>query len=110
MRKIRFHLDESVHGAVAAYLRSKGIEVSTAAEANLIGASDSVQLAYAKSTDSVLVTFDDDFARLHAQDQRHAGIGYCHQGKYGIGDFSRLLVLLYECYEAADLAGKFEYL
>jgi hypothetical protein len=47
--EIRYHLDESVHGAVALGLRHRGIDVTTAADAGLLGAADAAQLAYAAS-------------------------------------------------------------
>jgi hypothetical protein len=37
---IRFHLDEHVDHAIARGLRNRGIDVTTATDANLLGASD----------------------------------------------------------------------
>jgi hypothetical protein len=37
---LRFHLDEHVAGAIAAGLRRRGIDVTTAADAGLLGAED----------------------------------------------------------------------
>jgi hypothetical protein len=107
---IRFHLDENVSGAVAVALRRRGLDVSTAAEARLIGADDHEHLEFARSGNRVLVTHDDDFTRIHAEDATHAGICYCHKEKHSIGDLVRLLLLVHECFEAEEMFGHLEYL
>jgi predicted nuclease of predicted toxin-antitoxin system len=58
---IRFHLDEHISASIAAGLRRRGIDVSTAAEAGLASADDAAQLAFAISSGRVLVTQDADF-------------------------------------------------
>ncbi len=60
---IRFHLDEHISGHIAAGLRRRNIEVTTAAEAALIGATDMAHLEFAASSGRVVVTQDDDFLR-----------------------------------------------
>jgi predicted nuclease of predicted toxin-antitoxin system len=71
---IRFHLDEHISAHIAAGLRRRNIDVTTAAEAGLIGATDVAHLEFAVSSGRVVVTQDDDFLRLHAQGVNHAGI------------------------------------
>jgi hypothetical protein len=44
---MRFHLDEHVDHAVAFGLRLRGIDVTTTTDANLVGASDQIHLAFA---------------------------------------------------------------
>jgi hypothetical protein len=44
---LRFHLDEHVPAAIAAALRRRGIDVTTAADAGLLGATDEDHLAFA---------------------------------------------------------------
>ncbi len=80
MDRIRFQLDEHVPNAVAQALRRRGIDVLTAAEAELLGAPDADYLARSHAAGRVLVTHDGDFLRLHRQQQAHAGIAYCEQG------------------------------
>jgi predicted nuclease of predicted toxin-antitoxin system len=58
---IRFHLDEHISGHIASGLRRRNIEVTTAAEAGLIGATDTAHLEFAASSGRVVVTQDDDF-------------------------------------------------
>ena len=108
--EIRLHLDESVTLAVAAPLRARGISITTSAEADLIGASDEQQLAFATSEGRVLITHDDDFLRLHHIGVDHAGIGYCHQTKYSVCDLLQVLILLHGCVAAEEMLNRVEYL
>lgn len=110
MAEIRLHLDESVAVAVVAPLRARSINVTTSAEADLIGASDEEQLALATGEGRVLITHDDDFVRLHHLGAEHAGIGYCHQTKYSVGDLLQVLILLHGCISAEDMINRVEYL
>jgi hypothetical protein len=102
---IRFHLDENVSGAVALALRRRGVDVSTAAEANLIGADGLRHLEFARFQERVLITHDDDFTRIHADGTSHAGICYCHKEKHSIGDLVRLLLLIRECFGEEEMLG-----
>ena len=77
---VRFHPDEHISAAVAAGLLRRNIDVTTAAQEDLLGKDDFTQLAFAAKSGRVLVTQDADFLRLHAQGQAHAGIAYCRQG------------------------------
>jgi hypothetical protein len=107
---IRFHLDENVSGAVAIALRRRGISVTTSADAGLIGAEDYEQLRFALSDNRIVVTHDDDFARIHSQGVAHAGICYCHRDKHSIGELVHLLILVHECFTEDEIRGHFEYL
>jgi predicted nuclease of predicted toxin-antitoxin system len=64
---ICFHLDEHISAGIAAGLRRRNIDVTTAAEAGLTGVTDSTHMEFAASSGRVVVTQDDDFLRLHAQ-------------------------------------------
>lgn len=109
-RIIRFHLDEHVDPAVAAGLLRRGIEVSTSAEAGLLGADDSVQLAYVVSEQRVLCTSDSDFLNLHGQGFPHAGIAYYHQQQKSVGELIRCLELIWEVLEPSEMADRIEWL
>jgi predicted nuclease of predicted toxin-antitoxin system len=97
--RIRFHLDEHVSPAIARALRQRGIEVLTAREAGLLGASDPEHLARAHADGRMLVTQDDDFLSLHHEGRPHSGIAYCKQGSRSIGQIIASLVLIYEVLE-----------
>jgi hypothetical protein len=107
---IRFHLDENVSGAVALALRRRGVDVTTAFEAGLLGADDAEHLNFGRRESRVIVTHDDDFTRLHADGTDHAGICYCPKDKHSIGDLVRLLTLIHEYFSDAEMDGHLEYL
>jgi predicted nuclease of predicted toxin-antitoxin system len=107
---IQFHLDENVHGAVAEGLRRRGIDVTTSKEANLIGASDKEQLAFAFETERVLVTHDDDLLRLHAMGAESMGIAFCHVEKYSVGQLVLRLANLWRTKTSDEMRGQIEFL
>jgi predicted nuclease of predicted toxin-antitoxin system len=74
MDRIRYLLDEHLDNAVATALRSRGIDVVTAAEAGLRSATDTLLLVHTHASSRVIVTRDDDFLRLNAEGQAHSGI------------------------------------
>jgi len=109
-RTIRFHLDESCRLSIARALRLHGIDVTTAADAQLIGASDADHMAYALDSNRIILTHDSDFLGLSNVGSEHAGIIYCHQGRRSIGDTIRGLLLVWEVYSPEDMHGRIEYL
>jgi len=108
--KIRFHLDEHVHPAIAAGLRNRGVDVTTTLEVGLSSADDEDHVAFARSEHRVIVTHDDDFLTLHSRHVAHAGIAYCHQQSRSIGDLLRALLLLHECLTPEEMQGRVEFL
>ena len=109
-RTIRFHLDEHVAFAVAAGLRRLGIDVTTTADANLLGADDADQIAYALAEGRTTFTQDVDFLVLAAAGEPHAGILYCRQDTRSIGRIIRALELIWEVYEADELRNRVEFI
>src|SRR5687768_2761563 len=87
-RTIRFHLDEHVAHAVAQGLQRLGIDVTTSAEAGLLGAADAEQIAYGIAHRRVIFTEDGDFLALAAAGVEHAGLAYCRQNTRSIGQNS----------------------
>src|SRR5262245_28349792 len=88
---LRFHLDESVSSAVASGLRRRGIDITTASDAGLRGASDELHFEFAQREGRVLVAHDSDFLAIAARDVLHAGIAYCHPNARTIGQIVRAL-------------------
>jgi hypothetical protein len=107
---IRFHLDEHVPAAVAVGLRRKGIDVTAPHEVGLTGALDPDHLNFARAEGRVIVTHDPDFTRLHAQGVSHAGIAYCHQEKYTVGELIGVLVVVHGVLTAEEMIDTLEYL
>lgn len=106
---LRFHLDEHVAGAIAAGLRRRGIDVTTAADARLLGAKDDAHLAFAVAEGRVVFTNDEDYLVLHDQGIEHAGIAYCHQQSRSLGDVIRALMLLWEVLEPDEMRNHVEF-
>jgi hypothetical protein len=109
-QRIRFHLDENVAPTVAAGLRLRNIDVTTTNDAGLAGASDLDQLSYATISASVIVTYDDDFLRLHAAGVRHAGIAFCLPKYRGTGELVRALALIHDLFRPDEMASRVEFL
>ena len=110
MSSIRFLFDEHVPLAVVEGLRRRGIDVLTAAEANLLGAPDTEYLIRSQAEGRVLVTQDRDLLRLHQAHHQHAGIAYCRQGTRTIGEMVSGLLLIYEVMDASEMVGHVEFL
>jgi uncharacterized protein with PIN domain len=106
---VSFYTDEHIAKAIARALRQRGVDVLTAAEAGMLGASDEDQLQFAFQQGRVLVTKDDDFLALHAGGHEHAGIAFA-KPYYRIGDILPGLMLIYEVLHADDMRGKVEHL
>jgi predicted nuclease of predicted toxin-antitoxin system len=109
-RTIRFHLDEHIDFAVAQGLRRRGIDVTTTAEASLLGSDDLEQIAFAAEDKRVIVSNDRDFLRLHDQGVEHPGIVYCHQQSRSIGEMIRTLELLWEILELEEMRNQVEFI
>ncbi len=107
---IPFHLDENCTKAIARGLRHHGIDVTTTPEAGLLGATDEEQTAYALHSGRVIFTQDRDFLRIHADGVAHAGIAYCEKDTRSIGEIIDGLVLIWDVYEPAEIAGRVEYI
>jgi len=107
---IRFHLDEHISAGISAGLRRRGIDVTTTADAALIGADDAAQLAFAVSHGRVMVSHDADFLRLHAEGKVHAGIAYCPLGALTAGELLRGLILIYDLLSVAEMENRIEFL
>lgn len=108
--RIRFHLDEHIHSAIAEGLRRRGIDVTTTAEAGLRGAEDEKHIEFALQSGRVTFTQDNDFLRLHSQGVPHAGIAYCRHGTHTIGQILRSLTVIHESMKPEEVAGQILYL
>jgi predicted nuclease of predicted toxin-antitoxin system len=109
-RTLRFHLDEVCDPRIAAGLRLRGVDVSTAADTALRGKPDESHLAYCRAQARVIVTHDTDFLRLHATGASHPGIVFCPQQARPLGELIRLLALIWEVLEPGEMQNHVEYL
>lgn len=107
---LAFHLDEHIDHAIAIALRSRGIDVTTTHDAGLMGVEDEAHLEYALREQRVIVTSDSDYLAFASHSIDHAGIAFVPGGSRSIGHIVRQLCLMNDCLEAADMAGKVEFL
>lgn len=107
---IRFYADQHYPIAVIRGLHRHRIDVLTAQEAGKCGYTDEQQLNFATSQGRVLLTFDSDFLALHQSGISHAGIAWCPQLKYEIGQLIQALLLLHGVVDAGSMRNHVEYL
>jgi predicted nuclease of predicted toxin-antitoxin system len=107
---IRFHLDEHVDHEIALALRTRGIDVTTTADAGLLQAPDEDHIAFALGQHRVIFTNDQDYLRLHSQGVVHAGIVFCARGSRSAKDIIRHLCLIHDCLTEEEMSGGVEYL
>ena len=106
---IRFHLDENVDHAIARGLQNRGLDIVTATDAGLLEASDEEHVAYALREGRVIFNHDDDFLRIHADGDQHAGKVYCPQQTRSAKQIIGFLAFLGQCLEPEDMIGKVEF-
>jgi predicted nuclease of predicted toxin-antitoxin system len=107
---IRFHLDEHCSHAIAAGLRRRGVDVTTATDAGLLRAPDEQHLAFGLAEGRVVFTQDEDYLALNARGVPHRGIVYCHQNTRSLGEIIDSLVLIWEVCEPEEMASRVEYI
>jgi predicted nuclease of predicted toxin-antitoxin system len=93
---LRVLTDENVHPEVVTFLRSRGLDVVTVAEAALIGADDVAILRRATADNRAVLTHDADFGRLAiAAGEALLGVIYVRPGhirpEFTIESLQRLL-------------------
>lgn len=106
---LRFQFDEHIPPNVATELARRGIDALTAKAAGLLNTSDAVILQHASNERRVVVTFDADYARLHALGQPHAGIAYFPNAPQDVGALVNALVLLNGVMEPDEFMNRLEY-
>lgn len=96
-------------------LRTREIDVVTAAEVALDAHSDEEQLLWAKDAGRVIYTFNaKHFCHLHGvflrSGQEHAGIIIGQQQRYSIGEQLRRLLRILNANPPADMRNQIEFL
>jgi len=113
---IRLYFDEDTMGhSLVRALRSRGIDVVTALDADMIERSDADHLAYASEQGRVLCSSNaGDYYGLHtellASDRSHAGIILIAQQRYTVGDQMRRILKLIAVRSAVDMRDRVEFL
>ena len=112
---IRLYLEEdSMRHALVRALRARGIDVTTALDAGMIGRTDEEHLEYAAAQGRVLYTCNvGDFYRLHtaflAQRKSHAGVILARQQRYSVGEQARHLLKLIATESAEEMRNQVEF-
>jgi hypothetical protein len=113
---LRLYLDEDsmAHGLVVA-LRTRGVDVLTPLDAEMIERLDEEHLEYATSLGRVLYSFNiPDFARLHKvyadEGRSHAGLILARQKQYSVGEQLRRLLKLMAARSQEEMINRVEYL
>ncbi|MEX0713775.1 MAG: DUF5615 family PIN-like protein [Pirellulales bacterium] len=96
--------------AVAEGLRKRGGDITTSQEANLLGAGDDEQIAFARSEDRVVITRDQDFLSANQRGVEHAGIVFWTQRQRTIGQLIRALDTLSLGHLPQQVKGRVFYL
>jgi len=107
--KVSFYMDEHVPKAVVRGLRQRGVDVVTVADASAMGAPDLDHLRLAQRQGRTIFTQDDDFLRLAASGEPHAGIVYAPQHT-SIRAMIQGLTLIHSVLDAEEMAGQIEFL
>ena len=111
---VAFYMDEHIHGAITAGLRSRGVDVLTVQEDAMGGSTDPVVLDRAAALGRVVFSQDDDFlaegTRRQLAGESFAGVVYAHQAHVPIGRCISDLELIAKASDLADYADRVEYL
>jgi hypothetical protein len=109
MAEIHYHLDEHIDTAIAVGLRRRGIDVTTTAEARLLGANDPEQIAFATAHQRVFVTREHGIAAEVPHGVSHAGIVVVRGGRRSIGPTVLALTYLHRTRTAEEMVDRIEY-
>ncbi|MBI2194851.1 MAG: DUF5615 family PIN-like protein [Planctomycetes bacterium] len=107
---MRFYMDQHFPGPASQGLRRHGVDLLTAQEAGRCGLPDSDQLTFATAEERVLVTFDTDFLELHQAEVQHAGIAWCPEQKYSVGQLIQTLLLVHGVLDREGMRNHVEHL
>ena len=114
--QIRLYLDEdAMDNDLVRALRLRGLDVITALDVGLIGATDLDHLELAIESGRVLYSFNvSDFMNLHTQflatGRNHAGIIFGQQQRYSVGEQMRRMVRLVQMRSAESMRNTVEFL
>ena len=109
MEKIKFYLDEHLSKAVVKGLKARGIDAESCVDLGMRTASDEEHLKLAFQQKRVIVTYDNDFLRLHNSGKPHAGIAFSTKPK-SIGDMIAILLLMHDVLHAKEMENKIEFI
>lgn len=109
MAKLKFYTDEHIAKAVVKGLKVRGIDAVTCVEAGMRTASDKEHIVFAHDENRVIVTYDNDFLKLHYEGIEHSGIAFS-QNPVSIGEMINFLLLMHEVLEEKDMKNAIEFI
>lgn len=109
MALIKYYTDENVSKAVVKGLRTRGVDMLTCQESDMLSATDEEQLAYATKDERVIFTHDTDFLKIHAKGVEHAGIVFTHKQEDTGGNI-RNLKLIHDVMDSEEMRNHVEYI
>lgn len=107
---IKFYTDEHIGNALTTALRNKGMEVLTCQEAGLLGQPDETHLEYALREKRAIITNDNDFLKLAAQQKEHYGIVFIVRQRTDIGVIVRRITQLHSLLDAEQFRNQIDYI
>ena len=110
MANLTFLLDEHVPSAIDKALQRREFDVTTVQRLGMRGYPDNLVLQRASIETRVVVTFDDDYLRLHHEGNEHAGIAFWPGDPNAIGSILRSLMSMNERRTAEQMRNWVEYL
>jgi Domain of unknown function (DUF5615) len=107
---LRLYADECVDARVVAGLRRRGVDVVTAADEGLLGATDQVQLSHAIERGRVLLSRDQDFLRLAKErlGSDFPGLVFVLPA-VGVGEVVRAVDFIAGTLDPADMVNRIEW-
>jgi hypothetical protein len=116
MSRVRLYLDEdAMRRSLVFGLRARGVDVLTAAEADMINRADEEHLAVASASGRAVFRFNTgDYCALHQlwarEGRTHAGIIVSPQQHYKVGEELRRIVRLVGLRTAEQMQNRLEFL
>jgi hypothetical protein len=116
MSQIRLYVDEDAEeSAVVDALRSRGIDLLTTSDSDMLRSTDEKQLAFAASVERTIYSLNvGDFCRLHteflARGRDHSGIVIIPRQRYSVGEKVRRLRELIDSTSSEEMRNRLEFL
>ncbi len=109
MAVIKYYTDENVAKTVVKGLRSRGVDVLTCQETNMLSATDEEQLAFVTQSNRVIFSHDADFLRIHSNGVEHSGIVYT-SNRGDVGEIIRNLKLIHDVLDSEEMNNHVEFI
>lgn len=110
MASLSILLDEHVPSAIDRALQRRDFDVTTVQRLGMRGYPDNLILQHATTETRVVVTFDDDYLRLHYEGHEHAGIAFWPGNPNAIGAIVRALLSMNQRRSAEQMRNWAEFL